>query len=287
MPHYKVNGIDLYCELAGSGEPLLLLHGLGSSSLDWDEQIGVYAEHFRVIAPDLRGFGRSSKPPGPYSIRLFGEDLIALLEQMNIERCHVLGFSMGGAIALQMATHASHRFSSMVLVNTLASFEIDHWRKQMFVLVRIAMARLVGMERMARFGAKRLFPHAHQSHLRRRMIERHRHNTPHSYLAALHALRGWTVRDLLPRISVPTLVVAADRDYSSVEGKAEFVAAMPDARLEVVHESRHGTPFDQSERFNKLVVEFLLEQMRQTAATPWWRRLGWRRPGGLSTVGSS
>jgi pimeloyl-ACP methyl ester carboxylesterase len=275
VPHFNVNGIDLYCELAGSGEPLLLLHGLGSSSLDWDEQIGVYAEHFRVIAPDLRGFGRSSKPIGPYSIRLFGEDLTALLDRLKISRCHVLGYSMGGAIALQMATHPESRFSSLILVNTLASFEVDHWRKQMFVLVRIAMARFVGMERMARFGAKRLFPDPHQSHLRRRMIERHRHNTPHSYLAALHALKGWTVKELLPRIDVPTLVVAADQDYFSVEEKAEFVAAMPNARLEIVTQSRHGTPFDQSERFNKLVMAFLFESMEPSGRAPWWRRLGW------------
>ena len=279
MPHFKVNGIDLYCELAGSGEPLLLLHGLGSSSLDWDEQIGVYSERFQVIAPDLRGFGRSSKPPGPYSIRLFGEDISALLDAMSIPSCHVLGYSMGGAIALQMATHPQQRFSSMVLVNTLASFEVDHWRKQMFVLVRIAMAKFVGMERMARFGAKRLFPEPHQGHLRRRMVERHRHNTPHAYLAALHALKGWTVKDLLPRINVPTLVVAADSDYSPVEEKADFAAAMPDAQLEIVHGSRHGTPFDQSEKFNRLVMDFLIDHLQGDALSPWWRRLGWPRSG--------
>lgn len=274
MAGFNINGVQLHCRIAGRGEPLLLLHGLGSSSLDWERQIRVYSERFRVIAPDLRGFGYSAKPPGPYTIDLFAQDMYGLLARLDVEACHVLGYSMGGAVALQMAVNEPERLRSMILVNCLASYEVDRWAKHWFVLVRMAMARLAGMERMARFGAKRLFPEPHQEHLRRTMIERHRLNESHAYLAALYALKGWSVRAQLPGLSMPTLVIAADMDYTPVEETADYVATLPNARLEIVRNSRHGTPFDQPARFDSLVLGFLDEHRAAPARLlVWWRRL--------------
>lgn len=269
MPSFRVNDINLYCEVKGQGEPLLLLHGLGSSSQDWEQQIPVFSERFEVVVPDLRGFGNSEKPPGPYSIRQYAEDVLDLMDQLGFEQFHVLGYSMGGAIALQLGATSLSRLRSMVVVNSLPSFALDHWRKQMLVLVRIVMARFAGMDRLARFAAKRLFPEPHQEHLRRKMIKRHRHNKAHAYLAAVEALKGWSVEEWLAGMYVPALIVSSDMDYTGPEEKEAYAQRMPDARFELISNSRHGTPYDQVEVFNRLAMEFLLEHSVHKEPSRW------------------
>lgn len=263
MPIARIQDIDVHYEVHGEGEPLLMLHGLGSSNEDWENQIPVLAEHFHVIAPSLRGHGGTDKPKGPYSIRQYADDAFALMDFLGIDRFHVLGFSMGGAIAFQMAVNAQFRLQSMVILNSQPSFALDHWGKYWLALSRILMANFMGMERTTRFVAKRLFPEPHQRHLRKRMLERHGQNEKNAYLAALHALKGWSVAEWVAGIHVPTLVVAAENDYTPIAEKKLFVERMPNAKLQVIPNSRHATHFDQSEIFNRMVVEFLLENLME------------------------
>ncbi len=103
MPTINLNATELYYESTGTGPPLLLIHGLGSSGDDWAFQRDDLARQHRLILPDLRGSGRSAKPPGPYSIAQFAADLWALVDALGIEYIDVLGFSLGGAVALEMA----------------------------------------------------------------------------------------------------------------------------------------------------------------------------------------
>jgi len=98
MPTARVNDIELYYETAGEGEPLLLLHGLGSSVRDWERQIPEMAKSYRVIACDVRGHGRSEKPPGPYSMSQFARDVAGLLRALDIPSVHICGLSIGGMI---------------------------------------------------------------------------------------------------------------------------------------------------------------------------------------------
>lgn len=241
----------------GEGEPVVLLHGLGSSSHDWEYQIPVLSERYRVVAPCLRGFGDTEKTGGPHSVKTWSEDVIALLEYLGIDSTHLLGFSMGGAIAFQTAVDHGHRLRSMTIVNSQPSFELNHWTKYMMVLSRIAMARTLGMPRLARYVAKRMFPLPEQAELKQRMIERHSRNDRDSYVNAVNALAGWTVADLIEAIETPTLVLAADKDYTPVEEKDAYVRRMSNARLVVVEDSRHVSHVDQADTLNQAVVDFL------------------------------
>ncbi len=278
MPIARIHDIDMHYEVHGEGEPLLMLHGLGSSNEDWENQVPVLAEHFTLVTPSLRGHGATDKPRGPYSIRGYAEDAFGLMNFLGVDRFHVLGFSMGGAIAFQMAVNSQARLQSMVILNSQPSFELDHWGKYWLALSRILMANFMGMERTTRFVAKRLFPEPHQRHLRKRMLQRHGQNEKNAYLSALHALKGWSVAEWIAGIHVPTLVVAAEDDYTPVAEKRIFVEQMPNAMLEVIPNSRHATHFDQSEVFNRLVVEFLLQhRMEQPKRKGYLDLLRWFR----------
>jgi len=120
MPKVRVNGIGLNYVEAGSGDPLLLIMGFGGDHLAWAFQTPVFAQRYRVIAFDNRGAGQSDVPDVPYTTRMMAEDAIGLLDALRIERAHVLGVSMGGMIAQEVALNHPERVRSLQLHCTLA-----------------------------------------------------------------------------------------------------------------------------------------------------------------------
>ena len=264
-----VGGLHLEYEDHGQGDVLVLLHGLGCSARDWGLQIPALSAHYRVIAPSLRGFGGSDKPGGPCSIMQYADDIVALLDALDIERAHVLGHSMGGAVALQLAVAHQDRLESLIVINSQARFAVRDWRRYFTLLMRFMMNGTTGMERLTRFVARQLFPHDSQSSLRADMAERYSANDRRAYVAALHALAGWSVEDMVDTVTLPTLVLAGDQDVAPVERSRAFAQRMPDADMHVVSDSGHATPFDQSDVVNKLVLDFL-------GTMRWGRRQGSR-----------
>jgi pimeloyl-ACP methyl ester carboxylesterase len=259
MPVVDLHGIRIhYLDRPGPGDvPLVLLHGLGSSSRDWERNLESLGDGRRVVVPDLRGFGKSDRPPGPYRPQDFAADVSALLEELKIERFDLLGYSMGGAAAFQLAVDEPGAIRKLILVNTTPSYELTTWRARWEAFMRLTVVRFIGMDRMARIIAGRLFPKPEQEDLRKITIERYSQNDKASYLAALQGLIGWTVQDQIAGIDIPTLVIAADQDYTPVATKEAYVATMPQAQLRVIEDSRHGTPMDQIDLFNQVVVAFL------------------------------
>ena len=243
----------------GDGEPLVIVHGLGSSHRDWEDQVELLARHFRVVAPTMRGFGESEKGHESHSVKTWSEDLLALANHLELETFHLLGFSMGGAISYQTAVDQQSRLRSLTIINSQPSFELDEWYKHMMVLYRIAMAKVVGMKRMARFVAKRVFPEDHQADLRRRMIERHENNDQESYVKAVQALAGWSVADRIDRLELPVLVLAADQDLTPIDDKLVYLEEMGNARLEIIRNSRHVSHVDQAEIVYELVRDHVLQ----------------------------
>ena len=256
MPTAEINGIRMHYIDEGEGEAIVLVHGLGSSSHDWEYQTPVLSQHFRVIAPCMRGFGDSEKPAGPHSVKTWSEDLLALIEYLDLPQVHLVGFSMGGAISFQAAADSPEFLKSLVILNSLPSFELDHWTKHMMVLSRIAMAKTLGMPRLARYVARRMFPAPEQAELQRRMIERHSRNDQQSYINAVNALAGWTIGDQVERLAMPVLVLAADEDFTPVAEKEDFVSRMMDARLTTIANSRHVSHVDQADVVNAAILEF-------------------------------
>ena len=265
MPTIHVNGADLYYEIHGTGEPVLLIHGLGSSTRDWDPQISELARTFQVVAFDVRGHGRSSKPKQRYSVKLFADDTAALIRQLGIGRAHIVGVSMGGMIAFQLAVDAPDLVRSLVIVNSGPAMPVRTLAQRMMIWTRVAIVRIKGMRRMGEVLAGRLLPKPEHAALRATFIERWAANDPDAYLAALHGLVNWGVMDRLPHITCPVLVLTADQDYTPIAVKRAYTAMMQHAELVIVEDARHFMPIEQPKPFNAALMLFLT-RVRSTAA---------------------
>jgi pimeloyl-ACP methyl ester carboxylesterase len=257
VPELRLDGTRLHYEARGSGPPLLFLHGLGSSGRDWERQVDAFADRYRVVAPDLRGHGRSDKPPGPYSLPGFAADCAALLAALEASPAHVVGVSMGGMVAFQLALDAPERVRSLTVVNSAPELVIRTVRDRLKLWQRRLIVRLLGMRRLGEILAGRLFPEPGQAELRRVFAGRWAENDPRAYRASLAAMLGWSVTDRLGELTCPTLVVAAEHDYTPVAAKLAYVARLPQARLVVMADARHAVPMERPEAFNRVLGEFL------------------------------
>ncbi|MGE1152610.1 alpha/beta fold hydrolase [Pseudomonas kitaguniensis] len=257
MAWFDHQGCSLHYAEYGHGTPLILIHGLGSSSEDWEFQVAVLARHYRLIVVDVRGHGRSDKPRERYSIQGFSADLQALIEHLNLPPAHVVGLSMGGMIAFQLAVDAPGLIKSLCIVNSAPQVKVrsaaDYWQWAK----RWSLARLLSVASIGRALGERLFPEPAQADLRRKMAKRWAKNDKRAYLASFDAIVGWGVQERLSKITCPTLVISADHDYTSVAQKQIYVKLLPDARLVVIENSRHATPLDQPEVFNATLLDFL------------------------------
>jgi 3-oxoadipate enol-lactonase len=268
MPTLPIGGIHLYYEISGQGQPILFIHGLGSSTRDWELQVAFFSDRYQVITFDVRGHGRSDKPPGPYGVPLFATDTVELIKTLGIATAstrggapvHVVGISMGGMIAFQLAVSYPDLIRSMVIVNSGPEFILRTFRERLQALQRLLIVRLRGMRKMGEVLSKRLFPKPEQAELRQMLVERWAENDVRAYSDAARGLLGWSVVDHLSTIECPTLVIAAEYDYTPVARKEAYVARMPQAELVVIEDSRHATPVEHPERFNQVLASFLSNQ---------------------------
>jgi 3-oxoadipate enol-lactonase len=257
MAHFEHDGCSLHYEEYGQGKPLLLLHGLGSSCRDWEYQIPVFATHYRVIVMDMRGHGRSDRPRERYSIPGFAGDVEALIEHLNLGPVHVVGLSMGGMIGFQLAVDQPHLLESLCIVNSAPQVKIQSADDAWQYAKRWILARLLSMETLGKAIGRNLFPKPEQDELRRKIASRWAENDKRAYLASFDAIVGWGVQHKLSRITCPTLIISADRDYTPVSLKEAYVKLIPNAQLVVINDSRHATPLDQPQVFNQAVLEFI------------------------------
>ena len=259
MPYQTVNGIQLYYETYGSADKptLLLVHGLGSSSRDWELQIPYFEADYHVLAVDVRGHGQSEKPKEAYTLSQFALDIVVHLDALKLDKVHLVGISMGGMIAFQMAVDFPERLHSVTIVNATASLVPKTLGEKVQIWMRFWIVHLLGMKKMGEVLAKRLFVYPQQEELRQMFIERWAENDPKAYLNAMRALVGWNVEDSIAKIATPTLLLASDEDYTPLALKEDIVARMPNAELIVVDDARHALPIEHPEKFNDMLGAFL------------------------------
>ncbi|GAB4424142.1 MAG: alpha/beta fold hydrolase [Chloroflexi bacterium OHK40] len=280
MPLARVNGTELYYELHGTGAPILLIPGLGLDHSYFRYAIPLLAAEARVIAVDLRGIGRSARPAGPYSVELWAADLDALLEQLGIPQAHVVGSSLGGCIAMQLAYTNPGRVRSLSL---FASFSEVNKAMTINFTMRINIVRQLGMGDLIR-------DHVSLWTLDRNFIETPRgeealagvlaslsNNSPELYAEFCTALLRFGRRlpeqqgeplftTLLPSIPAPALVAVGDGDFlTPLELSQKMAAGLPNAELVVLPRCGHITFIEQPEASTRLVLD-LVERVEQLAA---------------------
>jgi pimeloyl-ACP methyl ester carboxylesterase len=260
MPSCRVDDVQLHYEdTGGRGPPLLFVHGLGSSSRDWAEQVAPFADRYRVLRVDLRGHGQSERPPGPYRIADFSRDVAVMLRRLDAAPAHVVGLSMGGMVALQLAADAPRLVRRLVVSNSTADTRLQTWADVWFYVSRRVAVQVLGMRRVGRLIAGRLFVEPEQEDLRREFVRRWAENDKQAYLWSVDAIMGWSVWDRLSSIQVPTLLVSSEHDYTPVAEKNRIASEMPRAELAVIEDARHAVPVEKPDAFSATVEAFLEE----------------------------
>lgn len=259
MAFFRDDGLSIHYLERGRGEPLLLIHGLGSSGADWAFQVAALEHRFRIIVPDLPGSGHSSPPQSEYTIAGFAAALWKLMDHLGVARPNIVGFSLGGAVALEMATLRPARVPRLGLINSLATYRPRDVRKWLETYVSATLVRMLGMPRAAVLMAARLFPEPWQRAMREHAARAMGSVPANSYLRTGLALARWAILDRLDRLKCRVLLIAAENDFTPLAEKRELAQRLR-AALVVVRGSRHGTPFDSVEATNASLLALLTDQ---------------------------
>lgn len=257
MPVTRVSDFDLNYETAGEGTALVLLHGLGASLEDWEYQIAEFSRDYRVIAPDLRGFGRSGRGKLPMSVELLAQDVWQFLQQLGLRQFYLAGHSMGGAVAQQLALDHPDAVKRMVIANSVPSFQPREFRQKFEIWYRLIVIRLLGSRRLGQIGAARMYPGPELAALREKVIARSADNRIGSYTQALLALTRWSVLARLHELKMPVMVLASEHDYFSRGDELTFAHALPKGRFHFFAGRHHGLPLEAPQDCNPVIRKFL------------------------------
>lgn len=266
MPRAQVNGINLYYEISGSGEPLVLIAGMGYDVWYWQRMLPGLSRHFQVISFDNRGIGQSDKPPGPYTAHLLANDTAGLLDALGIPQAHVFGHSMGGFVAQAMALDYPQRIKKLILAATnfggpnhvpvsaevlailsdVSGDPVERFRRGLRVSVAAGFEEKhpeVIAEWIAYRLANPLDPVANQAQL--------------GVGLGLYSKEA-CFENKLPAVKAATLILFGDQDRVVPTANAGLLARqIPDSRVEFLPQAGHHFPIEVPDAAVMAVVKFL------------------------------
>ncbi len=234
--HFHLGNHRVYYEVAGQGEPLIMVHGLSGSSRWWDHNIDFFAQHFRVYAVDLLGFGGSSGQP--FELERMADLLQAWMDHLKIDCARIIGHSMGGLIAAELTADAQERVEKLVLVDAAA-----------LPLGRTYWQNVLSLIWAVRYAPLDFWPILFGDALRA---------GPFTILRAAHQLLAADISDKIDEIRVPTLLVWGERDpLVPLEMGRRLEERMRYTDLIVLKGVGHNPMWDKPEAFNRAVLDFL------------------------------
>jgi len=253
--------IDMAYDDCGDGPALLLIHGFPLNRQMWQPQLRPIAETgFRVLAPDLRGFGESGAPAAGYSMDLFADDLIALLDASQIERAVVGGMSMGGYILMNLLERYPRRVRAAIFITTKSSAEDEAGRVRRSALA--AEAERLGANPIIKIFAELLFA-GDTMHQKPELIAKvtswMRDTDPKGLAGGLLAMRDRKdYTPLLPGFQQPSLVIAGAEDRAASPNALELLTAgLPHCQSRIIARAGHMVNLEQPEEFNSALIQFL------------------------------
>ena len=272
MATVRVGDIDVYYEEHGSGPPLLLIMGLATDSTAWAFQLPEFARHYRAIAFDNRGVGRTSKPAGPYSIHQMADDAAGVMDALGVARAHVLGVSMGGMIAQELALRHPERVSALVLACTFPEPDATVEDRRSFMVGQLggqvsadgelqidvaSLNPLLFVQQMLPAVFNPSFIASDLPKLMQVFAGALQYGfSMEAILGQVAAVMGHRATDRLHRIAVPTLVLTGDADQLVAPSNSDILAReIPGAKLVKVPGGSHGFNFETPEVFNRAVID--------------------------------
>jgi 3-oxoadipate enol-lactonase len=259
-----LNGARIHYRREGAGFPIVMLHAGVADSRMWQPQADEFAKQFDVIRPDMRGFGDSELPPGPWKPR---DDLLALIDELKLKPAHLIGCSMGGSLAVDFAIDHPDRVSKLVLVGAgVSGQEQDPRHEGLYAEVMTADARndmqAVNQAEMYLWldGPHRARGYVAQP-LRDLFLDMNGKNLDADWSTApMQALEPGAVTRL-NEITARTLVIVGDADLEPIRETADLLASsISGARKVVIHDAAHLPNLEHPEEFNRIVLDFLLEE---------------------------
>lgn len=260
MPTADVNGQTLYYEEHGEGEPLLCVMGLSANTLAWALQVQPFAEAHRTVIFDNRDVGQSSMATGEYEVADMAADALALADHLGLERFHLLGVSMGGAIAQEMALTAPERLLSLTLTVTFPAGGV--WARQ---LSEVWGARRMKQsweefvdEIMLLNCSEAFFEIEGAADYLRSMMLADPHPQPaDAFGRQLAASSRHHAGERLRELDVPTQIIGGEQDILVPVWKSKELAELiPGAKLTVLDGAPHGLTMERAQEFNQLVLDF-------------------------------
>jgi len=268
MPSVRINNIDCYYEIHGNGRPLILIAGLASDSQSWQPILRGLAEYFKVVIFDNRGIGRTQYPQDSFQISTLALDAVCLLDELVIERADILGHSMGGYIAQEIAIEYPERVNRLILASTCAVtsqknksifgdlFKILESGKDYELFIREFFYSIFTPEYLSN---KENFESAVKSALHYPFPV-----TPEGFRLQVEALSNFSSQDRLSRIKASTLLMAGRKDILVTSEEAQLLAdKIPFVKPLYLENAAHSFQVEQPGLFVDCAAEFLLQKKIQ------------------------
>jgi 3-oxoadipate enol-lactonase len=265
MAYADLSGIRLYYQVRGQGEALVLVPGMGADHSSWFRQISAFQKYYRVIIFDPRSIGKSSRPKEPYAFRALADDVAGLLDHLGIEKAHVLGQSLGGIVAQEIAIDYPRRVLRLILVSTLAGGDTEAVSPDIVktfgpadgaagtglsgIDTRKTMKTLIAMT-FNRWPYRKAMQLLSRLFVKPEMFD--------GLSDQVAAMAGHTTLDRLHLIQARTLVITGSADRIIRPEASELLASrIPGASLVMVKGGSHGFNLEMAGRFNREILDFL------------------------------
>jgi len=262
MPAVSINNLKIYYKVTGKGEPILLVHGHPFDHTMWDPQIKSFSKLYQVITPDVRGYGKSSLPKSAATrFEDYATDLLALMDTLGIDSFHLSGLSQGGQIIMEIFRQAPSRIKSLIFADTFASLDTPEVKQG-----RYDTADRLEKEGMEGYSDEVIYKMIKPEHVASQpavaahIIKMMKATPPKGAATALRARaeRIDYLKDVLPTINIPTLVIVGRQDEFTPVAKAEELQqSLQNCKLVIIEDAGHMPNLEHPEEFNNAVLEFL------------------------------
>ena len=269
----EVNDIKICYEIHGEGFPVFLIHGYGSVKENWMSQVPALSKKFMVITPDNRGAGQSDRPNIPYTMDMYVEDIKGLMEHLNIQKAHMIGWSLGGMIVENFIIKYPEKVEKLVLINTFPGFPNEQG------LIMYKKSQIEGLKAAQEDPLKAFFDGAigFTRKFRKMMMEdpkkkfhglfsvedlinmqQRKPSTPQDIENAANAIAHHEVTEQLTNIKNETLLIASDKDrIAPVVSMEKINEKIPNSILKIIKDGGHDSPHEKSPEVNQIIIEFL------------------------------